>query len=453
MLEIFFEQAIGFAIFWGIWLLVPLLVDVLTALGYFFSFIIHKDKSYERQDELGFFPYVTIIIPVHNSEKTLFQCLKSIAVQTYPVEYIQVICINNGSRDSSFEVFREFQYEHPEMTVMWYSVERAGKSIALNAGVYSGQGTYMINIDADVWLDEDAVLNVVKTFESNPSLVAATGSVRVDKAPGEGSRFIDIINYCEVIEYTIAFDIGRRYQDINNSIYTLSGAFSVFRRDIILQSFLYQTRTVSEDTDLTFNIRDIIKQSGGRIGFISDAIAYVEPIESLDRLYSQRVRWQRGQVEVTGIYYDKVPGIIGALGDFVGRILISDHTLAFLRLAWTFLLPFLYLIGYPLATIIVAMIGLFVCYFLLEIFNFFIAYKGSDEDYQELLKKIWWVVFFMPFYRYLLYWYRFAGIIVGLTEEKSWKVENPVNQVRNITVRYAQYFRGSISSVQRWLKL
>jgi len=444
MLEIFIEQAVAFGLFWGIWLLVPLLVDVFTAMVYFFSFLTHRKEVLPKKADLDFYPYVTVVVPVHNSEKTLYKCLKSVAEQSYPREYIQVFCINNGSQDSSFEEFKRFQHEYPQVLASWFSMERAGKSIALNAGVYGGRGSYMMNIDADTWLDRDAILNVVKVFEGNPSLAAATGSVRVDKVPGEGLDFIDIINYCEIIEYAVAFDVGRRYQNIANSIYTLSGAFSIFRQDVILQSFLYQTRTVSEDTDLTFNIRKNLEDSPGRIGFIQDAVAYVEPIESLERLYSQRVRWQRGELEVVGVYYHEVPGVIGALRDFVGRLLISDHTLAFLRLSWTFLLPFLYLLGYPLATIVVAMVGLFICYFLLEVFNFFLAYKASEEKNRENLKKIWWIVFFLPFYRYLLYWFRFAGIIIGLMEEKSWKVETPISQVRNAAEDLKRSFE------QRW---
>lgn len=445
MIEIWLERILAFGLFWGIWLMVPLLVDVSTAMVYFISFLSNRKQKVEKKEQLFFFPYVTVIIPVHNSADTLGHCLDSIARQTYPRESIQVICVNNGSEDESFDVFQRFQYRHPEMSVMWSSLERAGKSIALNAGVYSGHGSYMMNVDSDTWLDPDAILNVVRVFEKDPSLAAATGSIRVDKKLGEGSSFIDMINYCEVIEYIVAFDIGRRYQDLKNSIFTLSGAFSVFRRDIILQTFLYQTRTVSEDTDLTFNIRQAIEAGEGRIGFISDAIAYVEPIENLSRLYSQRLRWQRGEMEVTGLYYEEIPGIFGALFDFVGRILISDHTLAFSRLAWTFLLPFLFFLGYPLPTIVVAMIGMYICYIILESCTFYIAYKGSAPEFQKELQKIWWIILFMPIYRYLVYWFRLAGIIAALTEEKSWKTQNPVLQLQSILQAYAEEFKEEIS--------
>ncbi|MEN6351461.1 MAG: TIGR03111 family XrtG-associated glycosyltransferase [Syntrophomonas sp.] len=448
MIEIFVERAISFGLWWGIWLMVPLLVDVSTAVVYFVNFLSNRNRKEEKKEDLNYFPFVTVVIPVHNSAETLGQCLYSIAGQSYPSEHIQVICVNNGSEDNSFDVFHRFQYEHPEMSVMWSSLDYAGKSIALNAGMYAGEGSYMMNVDSDTWLDQDAIMNVVKTFEQDPTLAAATGSIRVDKKLGEGSSFMDMINYCEVIEYIVAFDIGRRYQDLKNSIFTLSGAFSIFRRDIILQSYLYQTRTVSEDTDLTFNIRKAIEDSGGRIGFIADALAYVEPIETLGRLYSQRLRWQRGEIEVTGVYYQKTPGIREALFDFVGRILISDHTLAFLRLAWTFLLPFLYFLGYALPTIVVALMGMFVCYFLLESCTFYIAYKGSTEEYQEELKRIWWIVFFMPIYRYLVYWFRLAGIIGVLTEEKSWKTENPVTQLQSIVAASSQELIENIKELR-----
>ncbi|MDD2621163.1 MAG: glycosyltransferase family 2 protein, partial [Syntrophomonadaceae bacterium] len=273
--------------------------------------------------------------------------------------------------------------------------------------------------------------------------------VRVDKVLGENSNFIDIINYCEVIEYLVAFDVGRRYQNLKNSLFTLSGAFSIFRRDVLLQSFLYQERTVSEDTDLTFNIRKALGNSKGRIGFVSKSIAYVEAIESMSRLYSQRVRWQRGEVEVMGAYYEHPPSILEALNDFVGRIMLADHSIAFLRLSWTFLLPFMYFLGYPLPTIVVALFGLFVCYLILEILSFSIAYRSSSEDYRQELRNIWWVIFFLPMYRYLTYWFRLGGIIMALTEEKSWKVGNPVDQIQNAIKDEYDKVRERINNMRR----
>ncbi|MCL4441261.1 MAG: glycosyltransferase [Firmicutes bacterium] len=406
-----------------------------TAVVYFVSLFL-SIKGEGDTSELSYHPYVTVVVPVHNSAGTLYKCLKSVVKQSYPAQFIQVVCVNNGSRDNSFDVFNRFQGEHQDISVMWTSLDRAGKSIALNSGIYSGQGSYLINVDADTWLDRDAILHVVRAFENDSSLVAATASIRVDKVLGKSFNFIDAVNYCEVIEYLIAFDVGRRYQTMTNTLFTLSGAFSAFRRDILLESFLYQERTVSEDTDLTFHIRNAVKNQKGRIGCISRAIAYVEPIESIARLYSQRVRWQRGEIEVVGAYGRKIPGAWRAFLDFTGRILISDHTLAFSRLSWTFLIPFLYFLGYSLSMVLVAVLGLFICYMILDGSYFLVAYRSVDKDFRKELKKIWWIIFILPFYRYLSYWFRMAGIILGMTEQKSWKVENPVSQLKDALAGY-----------------
>ncbi|MFZ5634891.1 MAG: TIGR03111 family XrtG-associated glycosyltransferase [Bacillota bacterium] len=444
MLEIFIDRTLNFILFWGIWLLAPLLFDISTAVIYFFSLSVHMKDEDETPGDLSYYPYVTIVVPVHNSAGTLYKCLQSIADQSYPSQFIQVVCVNNGSHDNSFEVFSEFQQSRQDINLMWTSLDRPGKSIALNTGIYSGRGSYLINVDADTWLDREAIFRVVQAFENDDSLVAATASIRVDKVLGKSTNFIDIINYCEVIEYLIAFDVGRRYQTITNTLFTLSGAFSAFRRDVILESFLYQERTVSEDTDLTFQIRnkDKVKEKMGRIGCIPRAVAYVEPIESLGRLYSQRVRWQRGEVEVVAMYNKKIPGAWKAIWDFTCRILISDHTLAFSRLSWTFLIPFLYFLGYSLSMVLVAMMGLFVCYTILDGAYFLVAYKRVDRDFRNELKKIWWIVFILPFYRYLSYWFRIGGIIVGMTEEKSWKVENPVSQLKEVLNIYKKSFQN-----------
>ncbi|MCL4442357.1 MAG: glycosyltransferase family 2 protein [Firmicutes bacterium] len=278
--QVLLERALDFMIFWGIWLLVPLVADVSVAVGYFTTLLFYGEGKLGKKEHLTYYPYVTIVVPVYNSTATMEKCLLSIINQTYPVEYIQVICVDNGSKDNSFEVFQQFQYKYRNMSLMWTSVDRPSKSIALNVGMYSGQGTYLINLDSDSWLDKDAVMHIVQTFENDTALVAATGSIRVDKEVKENPRLIDMINYCEMIEYLVAFDVGRRYQTITNTLFTLSGAFSIFRRETMLQSFLYQERTVSEDTDLTFHIRNITKSTGRRIGSVVDAIAYVEPIIS-----------------------------------------------------------------------------------------------------------------------------------------------------------------------------
>lgn len=431
MFDIFWERSLAFLLFWGIWMLAPLAIDVTMALVYMVMvYLFPERKERERIPDLSYLPYVSVVVPVHNSADTLFKCLHSIVNQQYPLEKIQIICVNNGSSDGSFDIYNQFQDTYPLTNMNWISMESAGKSIALNAGIYVIKGDYILNVDSDAWLDEYAVLRMVESFEHDPLLVAATGGIHIDKELGKQTRFVDIIHYCEEIEYLVAFNVGRRYQSLTNNLFTLSGAFSAFRRDVILKSFMYSERTVSEDTDLTFHLRQYQLKDKARMACISSAIAYVEPISSWSKLYSQRVRWQRGEIEVMGLYVDNKKNFFGGLGNYAGRMLVVDHTLAFSRMTWTFLIPFLYFLGYPLPLVLAAFAGLYVCYLILDFLYFLVALREAPPNYRERVKKIWWVMFFLPIYRFITYWFRLSGILISMSEPGNWKTKNPVQQLR-----------------------
>jgi biofilm PGA synthesis N-glycosyltransferase PgaC len=431
MFDIFWERSLAFILFWGIWMLAPLAIDTVMALVYIVMvYIFPERKERESIPDLAYLPYVSVVLPVHNSADTLFKCLNSIVTQEYPLEKIQIICVNNGSTDSSFQIYSQFQEQYPLANMNWISMESAGKSIALNAGIYVIKGDYIMNVDSDAWLDKYAILRMVESFEHDPSLVAATGAIHIDKELGGQNRFIDVVHYCEEIEYLVAFNVGRRYQSLTNSLFTLAGAFSAFRRDVILKSFMYSERTVSEDTDLTFHLRQYQLKGKARMACVSSAIAYVEPINSWSKLYSQRVRWQRGQIEVSALYTDEKVSFGHSLTSFTGRMLVIDHTLAFSRMTWTFLIPFLYFLGYPLRLVLAAFAGLYVCYLILDFLYFMVALREAPPNYRERVKKIWWVVFFLPVFRFFTFWFRLSGILLSMTEPAIWKTENPVQQLK-----------------------
>jgi biofilm PGA synthesis N-glycosyltransferase PgaC len=443
MFDIFWERSLAFLLFWGIWMLAPLAIDATMALVYMVMvYLFPERKERESIPELSYLPYVSIVVPVHNSADTLFKCLQSIVHQQYPLEKIQIICVNNGSTDGSFDIYNQFQDIYPLTNMNWISMESAGKSIALNAGIYVIKGDYILNVDSDAWLDEYAVLRMVESFEYDPALVAATGGIHIDKELGAETHLADIVHYCEEIEYLVAFNVGRRYQSLTNNLFTLAGAFSAFRRDVMLKSFMYSERTVSEDTDLTFHLRQHQLKGKARMACISSAIAYVEPISSWSKLYSQRVRWQRGQIEVSALYANEKGDFAHGLRSFTGRMLVVDHTLAFSRMTWTFLIPFLYFLGYPLRLVIAAFAGLYVCYLILDFLYFLVAVREAPPGYGERVKKIWWVIFFLPIYRFITYWFRLSGILISMSEPGIWKTENPVQQLREALNNTRQGFIG-----------
>jgi len=417
-----------FLLFWGIWLLIPMMIDGATALAYFLGvvWVRLRTRGRRKTKALRFYPTVSVVIPVHNGAPFLGACLASIRRQNYPHDKIEVIVADNLSDDDSFSVFQEQQKMPFEGQMSWISIPRRGKAWALNAGFHAARGEILANIDCDVILHPNALLEVAKAFETDPSLSAATGAVEI--LPIDGFTQSNPIRYllreCEYQEYYEGFKIGRQYQTATNSLFTLAGAFSSFRREVLYRTFLYERTTVSEDTQLTFEIHKRFTKQ--RVACIAEAIAYVEPIRSLSSLYSQRVRWQRGQLEVTALYPEMTyRNLLRFSGLGPTRFLLVDHTLAFPRMTWFFVLPLLYFFGYPLSVVIGAFIALYLCYMGIAAFSLLTTYLLAEGMPRRRIRDHWWVFIFMPAYRMGLFWFRFGGFVNVFMEPAEWRVKDP----------------------------
>lgn len=417
-------------VFWGIWLFVPVLVDGLSTLVSAAGVVgMHWRRARrQRVSRLEYTPFVSIILPVYNSSTTLEACLRSIAEQGYPSARLEVLLINNGSTDESFEVFARLQAEL-DVWMTWHSIVNQGKAWALNAGIHLARGQYIFNVDSDVVLAPTAVREVVNVLEAEPDLGAVTGAIHVLPPSDDASSLQRILAGCEALEYLSAFHVGREHQTLLQNLYTLSGAFSVFRRDVLLQTFLYSQNTVTEDTDLTFELYERFRDR--RVGCVSSAVAYTHPIDSLGALYAQRVRWQRGQIEVSARHDELLARPMWSLRGFSpARILLIDHTLAFPRLVWMFFLPVLVLFDYPLSLIITASLAIYGFYMAIDAVWLFLAWIGTDERARRRLQETWWLLPILPLYRMLVFWFRFSGFLYAVAEGGTWRVENPVTQIQ-----------------------
>lgn len=98
-------------------------------------------------------PAVSIIIPAYNGENYLRQCLDSVFAQT--LKNIQVICINDGSTDSTAQILEEYRKDHQDMVVV--TQENGGLSAARNAGLEKATGVYVDFLDCDDTLQADAL--------------------------------------------------------------------------------------------------------------------------------------------------------------------------------------------------------------------------------------------------------------------------------------------------------
>lgn len=410
--------------FWGAWIILPLLFEIIPAIGNFFILLWKRIWIGVRGvKELDFKPVITIIIPVYNSDNTLYRCIQSVSESTYPADLIEILLVDNGSRDKSFDEFQRAQLDFPKLG-MWWIASKQGKSKALNKAIFNSNGKYIINIDSDGILHKDAIYNMVRRFELSKNTDCMTGVILtepelIDKTPG---FLLRQFRKLEFMEYAQAFLAGRNFESQFNSVYTLSGAFSAFRKSVLLKTYLYNTNTICEDTHLTFQIKSVLKK---KVFLCPDALFLVDPIDNINKFYTQRQRWQIGELEVTNMFMkDKMKRpISGFFTDPMKRLIMMDHTFAFPRLIWYFALMALGCLNYNFTNIIVAVVLVYLLYVfsaLLYYLNIVSFLKDFGDIRKYYGKKVLYL-FLLPIYSMFTFFVRLAGIINSIKRKSSWK--------------------------------
>lgn len=408
--------------YWLAWIVIPLIVEVIPSIASFFILLWKRRKARARINP-PVWPDVVIIVPVYNSQESLERCLRSINDSDYPKQNMYIYLVNNMSSDHSFEAFQRAQEQFGDLRMDWLN-SRQGKSRALNLAIYNSNGKYLINIDSDGILERSAITRMVSFLELNEDITCCTGTVLTNPELVEGyKRFLPrLLRRLEFVEYAQAFLAGRSYDAEINSMYTISGAFSAFRMESIANTHLYNTDTISEDTEITFQMRYLLKK---RVGICEEAIYFTDPIEDFNKLYTQRQRWQRGSIEVASMY----PGIKLVpwryLRDTNIKALLFDHTFAFPRMIWYLALVFLLIIGYSSEVVLIAMGAIFLFYIVCGYLYFYISQyllRPFGRTRRYYLSR-WADVFLLPFYNFAVFFIRFAGIINSINTRSNWKTD------------------------------
>ena len=97
------------------------------------------------QNQIDFEPKVSVIIPVYNVEEYLRQCLDSVINQT--LKEIEIICVDDGSTDSSLEILKEYAEKDKRITVI--TQKNSGVGYSRNLGIKISKGTFISFIDPD----------------------------------------------------------------------------------------------------------------------------------------------------------------------------------------------------------------------------------------------------------------------------------------------------------------
>ena len=134
-------------------------------------------------------PLISFVVPVHNAERTLHDCVCSITRQSF--DDIEIILVNNCSTDGSFRKCNELAKEDGRIKVV--DIAEKGVSAARNRGIELAIGEFVTFVDADDWIDSNG-LSIAKFNKNNP-LWQANYHDHIIRDDSEFQRIKNYIDY------------------------------------------------------------------------------------------------------------------------------------------------------------------------------------------------------------------------------------------------------------------
>ena len=404
-----------------------------------------------------FYPGIALVVPAYNEAATIEESVQSMLSLNYPE--LEVVIVNDGSTDETLDRLVErfdleqldseipFDVPSEEIHATYRSTRyeellvvdkvNGGKSDALNAGIWLTEMPLFCAVDSDTLIDRDALLQIVKPFLKRPGTTVATGGViRVANECTVEDGLVKEVNLpktglpgLQVMEYLRAFYSGRLGLNRINGLILISGAFGLFRTDVVREIGGYRQDTITEDFDIIVRLHRYLTDEDREytVDFVPEPVAWTEVPASRRVLGRQRRRWFRGMVETVvtnrGMLFNPKYGRVGTI---IFPLFIAAETFG----------PLIEGLGYillPLAWYFgVLNIEFFVVFFLLTTgFGIFLSWFGvfsevwSFNRYQnprQILRLLWYGVLENVGYRQWKTVVAWQGLLESLRGVDSWGV-------------------------------
>jgi cellulose synthase/poly-beta-1,6-N-acetylglucosamine synthase-like glycosyltransferase len=276
------------------------------ALAGFHRFRLNTSEPLERE------PNVAVVVPAWNEAFVIGRTIDTLLSLDYPRERLRVYVVDDASTDETPDVVRAKAAKYPGRV---FHLRRdkggEGKAHTLNHGlrIIRKEGWYeaVLVIDADVIFTYRSLRRMVRHL-GDPTVGAVTGYIK------EGSRPSNYMNRFISFEYIGAQAGARRAQNVLGAQACLAGGSQLLRRESLEAiGGEIDTSSLAEDTFTTFNVQ----LAGKRVVFEPHAIVWAEEPKDIAGLWKQRLRWGRGNVQVTlryrGTWFHRGKGKLGGI--------------------------------------------------------------------------------------------------------------------------------------------
>jgi len=256
-------------------------LSVYVQVFFFVTFLENRKKIVIRNGEikLSHYPAVTIVMPIFNEEKTVYKSIRSLLNLNYPKNKIKILLVNDGSTDDTANVIRKFA-NYPNIKI--FHKENGGKYTALNLGLEHLETDFFGGLDADSYVDREALVRIMSYFEKDSNIMAVAPSVIVNNPR-------NVIQNAQKAEYNMGIYLKKMLCFLG-AINVTPGPLTIFRKKVFNDLGPYRHGHNTEDMEVAFRMQ----KNHYKIEHCNDAYVYTNTPTTIKKLYRQRLRWIYG---------------------------------------------------------------------------------------------------------------------------------------------------------------
>ncbi len=239
----------------------------------------------DRPPELRFdmeFPPINLLVAAYNEGQDVAETIRGIRGQDYPGP-IDIIVVDDGSTDDTIRILNSFDL--PNLKII--RADHGGKAKALNEGLNHIRHDIVVCIDADTFLQPEALKRIVARFLTDPPGTAAVAGCVLVKNSRD-----TFMTRLQEWDYFTGIASAKRQQSLYQGTLVAQGAFSAFSSKVV-KAHKGWPSVIGEDIVLTW----ALIKSGWRIGFEPTAVGFTTAPTTMNAFFRQRKRWARGMIE------------------------------------------------------------------------------------------------------------------------------------------------------------
>lgn len=270
------------------------IISTLFFTSFFLIIFIEKRKHFGfGKDKVAKNPKsLSVLIPAYNEEDSIAETIKCVAESSYPKNKLEIIVINDGSKDNTLQIIQEMQKKYPKL-IKIIDQKNQGKARALNNAIKIAKGEFIAVVDADSLVSKNSLLLLMGAFENEPDISAVTSNIQIK----ERDTFLRKI---QDIEYTIIIWIRKILQFIE-AIYVTPGPLSMYKASVLRKVGCFDEKNVTEDIEIAWRLLS----KGYKIRIALDALILTHAPTKIKAWWNQRVRWSAGGIQ-TFLKYRKL---------------------------------------------------------------------------------------------------------------------------------------------------